>query len=75
MRKILKVKAERLKRNWSQTELAFFARMSSSDVSRIETGRMIPYSTHAQRLAKALGIRPDELLEEVELEQESVLGE
>ena len=72
MRTILKVKAERLKRNWNQTDLAFFARMSSSDVSRIETGRMIPYSTHAERLAKALGIHPDELLEEVELEKESV---
>jgi len=72
MMKIPKVKAERLKRNWNQTDLAFFARMSPSDISRIETGRMVPYSAHAQRLAKALGIHPDELLEKVELEKESV---
>lgn len=66
MQKIPRIKAERLKRNWRQTDLACFARMSTSDISRIESGRMIPYPTHAERLAKVLGIRPDELLEEVD---------
>ncbi|MCH7708704.1 MAG: helix-turn-helix transcriptional regulator [Myxococcales bacterium] len=64
---ILRIKSERLSRGWTQTELAYFARMSSADVSRIESGRMVPYPGHAQRLARVLGLDPSELLEEVEL--------
>ena len=33
---MLRIKSERLIRGWNQTELAYFARMSSADVSRIE---------------------------------------
>lgn len=62
---ILRIKSERLSRGWTQTELAYFARMSSADVSRIESGRMVPYPGHAQRLARVLGLDPSELLEEV----------
>ncbi len=65
--RILRVKAERLKRGWTQTELAYFARMSSAEVSRIESGRMVPYPGHAKRLARVLGLQSSELLEEVEL--------
>ena len=64
---ILRIKSERLNRGWTQTALAYFARMSSADVSRIENGRMVPYPGHAQRLARVLGLEPLELLEEVEL--------
>ena len=69
MKMIPRMKAERLKRNWNQTTLAFFARMSPADVSRIETRRMIPYATHVDRLSKVLGIAGEELLEEVEVPQ------
>ena len=62
-----RIKAERLKRQWTQTDLAFYARMSSSDISRIENGRMIPYPGHLERLSKALGIDSQELLQEVEV--------
>ncbi len=62
---ILRVKAERLNRGWTRTELAYFARMSSADVSRIESGRMVPYPGHAQRLARVLGLEPFQLLEKV----------
>lgn len=61
-----KMRAERLRRGWSQTQLAARADMSSSDVSRFETGRAIPYPVQARRLARALGITPDELLIPVE---------
>ena len=64
---ILRIKIERLDRGWTQTELAYFARISSADVSRIETGRMIPYPGQAQRLARALNLEPAELLEEIDL--------
>jgi transcriptional regulator with XRE-family HTH domain len=58
-----KMKAERLRRHWSQTQLAARAALSTSDVSKFESGRMNPYPVQARRLAKALGLRPDELLE------------
>ena len=54
-----------MKRGWNQTDLAYFARMSSSDVSRIESGRMVPYPGHALRLARVLDLQPSELLVEV----------
>ena len=64
--KIPKMKAERLKRNWSQVDLSFFSRVPVSDISKIETARMRPYPAHAQRLANALGLDPGELQEPVE---------
>ena len=68
--KILRVKAERLNRGWTQTELAYFARMSSADVSRIESGRMVPYPSHARRLARALSLKPSQLMETVKPREE-----
>ena len=68
-KKILQIKAERIKRGWTQSELAFFAGVNAADVSRIEAGRMSnPYPNHAQRLARVLGIAPEELTKEVEPE-------
>ena len=64
--KIPKMKAERIKRNWSQVDLSFFSRVPVSDISKIETGRMRPYPAHAQKLASALGLNPGELQEPVE---------
>jgi ribosome-binding protein aMBF1 (putative translation factor) len=62
---MLRIRVERLKRGWRQEDLAFYARMAAADVSRIETGRLVPYPTQVARLAKALGLKPAELLEEV----------
>ncbi len=67
---MLKMKAERLRRGWVQVELAFHAEMSPADVSRYETGRMQPYPAHRERLARVLGIAPDELTLEVRIDDE-----
>jgi len=48
--------------------------MSSADVSRIESGRMVPYPSHAQRLARALGLDPSDLLEEINSNKELAHG-
>lgn len=66
MATITKMKAERLARNWNQTTLAFHARMSMTEISRIETGRFKPYNGQAERLARVLGLAPESLLETVE---------
>lgn len=65
--RVPRIKAERLKRGWRLDDLAHFSRVSAADISRIENGRLIPYESYTRRLAEALGIRPDELMEEVEL--------
>jgi transcriptional regulator with XRE-family HTH domain len=69
MVKVLKAKAERRKRGWSQQLEGVYANVSAADVSRIETGRMVPYPGQAERLARVLGLRPEELQEPAE-EQE-----
>ena len=60
-----RMKQERLHRGWSQVTLAYKAKVAIADVSRIETGRGQPYPDQAKRLARALGIDPATLLDEV----------
>ena len=62
---MLRIRRERLQRGWNQTQLAARANMSTTEVSRIETGRAIPHPNQVLRLARALKIPPDELLEPV----------
>ena len=65
-----KSKSERLKRRWSQQDLGYRARVSASDISRIETGRMVPYPAQAERLGRILGLSPEELQEPAAITQE-----
>jgi transcriptional regulator with XRE-family HTH domain len=58
-----KLKAARLQRKWTQTKLGGKADVHTSDVSKFETGRAQPYPGQAARLAKALKLRPEELLQ------------
>ena len=60
-----KVRYERKKRGWRQEDLAHYAKLSVSDVSRYESGRMVPYPNHALRIAKVLKLKAEELMEEV----------
>lgn len=62
---VRRMKVERLQRRWTQTQLGARAAVSASDVSRIESGRFVPYPNQARRLARALGLTVDELLEPV----------
>ena len=70
---MLRIKYERLRRCWSQGTLAYHASMSGSDVGRIETGRLHPYQSQTGKLASALGLTPEELLEEVPEERAAPL--
>jgi XRE family transcriptional regulator, regulator of sulfur utilization len=58
----LRIRTERQRRGWSQTVLGARAGMATSEVSRIETGRLRPYPNQLRRLAKALDVPADELL-------------
>jgi transcriptional regulator with XRE-family HTH domain len=55
------IKLLRRARDWSQRQLARRADMTEADVSRIESGRLRPYKGQARRLARALGVRVEEL--------------
>jgi len=51
---MLRIRQEREQRGWSQARLARRARISVSDMSRIEGGWLRPYPNQLRRLAKAL---------------------
>jgi transcriptional regulator with XRE-family HTH domain len=72
---MLKVKAERLRRNWTQTDLGYHARITPAEISRIETGRLRPYPGQLERLAKVLNVETtDLLLDVVDTEQALLEG-
>ncbi len=64
---MMRLKAERISRGWTHADLGRAARVGCPEISRIECRHLIPYGVQAQRLAAALGIRVDQLTEEVEL--------
>lgn len=63
---LLKIRAERQRRGWRLLDLAFHANVPLSELSRIETGQTKPYPAYANRLAGVLGLKPEELTEEIE---------
>lgn len=66
---MLRLRYERSRRGWSQTQLAAAARMHTQQVSAIENGMMKPYPSQLLRLARALDIPEDDvasLLDEVD---------
>ncbi|MCX6543778.1 MAG: helix-turn-helix transcriptional regulator [Acidobacteria bacterium] len=61
-----RLQQERRRRDWTQQDLAFYARVTCADVSRWENGMAKPYPSQAARLAKTLGLDPADLLCPVE---------
>ena len=50
------LKTERLRRGWSQAELARQAQMNANTISLIESDRFRPYDSQLRKLAHALGV-------------------
>ncbi len=63
---MIKLKAERLRLGMTQMHLAYHAKLTQSELCRIERGWTKPYPGQAARLAQVLGCRPDELLDNVD---------
>ena len=55
------LKEHREARGWSRAELARRARLNATTISWIESGRFRPYRVQLQKLAKALGLREEDL--------------
>ena len=66
---MLMLTARRVQNGWSKSELARRARMTASDVGRIEAKRLVPYESQLRKLARALGLsvrEADSLMVEVD---------
>lgn len=50
---------------WSQSELARRSGLHSTTISQIERGRLLPYPSQIKKLAKALGVYPIDLQQDV----------
>lgn len=64
----LRLTALRVARGWSRNRLAQEARITASDVSKIENGWLRPYPSQLVKLAASLGLPADQaptLMEEV----------
>lgn len=57
------VRASRLRRNWSQEELARRSGLSRAGISAIETGRLVPSTAAALALASAFNARVEDLFQ------------
>jgi len=60
-----RMRAERRRRRWTQTDLAYHCRLSAADISRVETGRLQPSAAYRERIGRALGVPAAQLLDEV----------
>ena len=49
-----RIRAERLRRGWRLDDLAHYSRLSASDISKLESGRLRPSKGQLERLAGAL---------------------
>jgi transcriptional regulator with XRE-family HTH domain len=58
-----KIKFERIKRNWSQEQLAEISNISIHGISNIETGKTDVKYSNILRLAKAFDMRACDLLD------------
>lgn len=56
-----RLKVQRAMRDLTQADLAAMAGLTRKSVNAIETGNMVPSIVLALRLARALGVRVDEL--------------
>lgn len=63
---MLRIRFERIRRGWTQRQLSRLARVTQSDISLIEIGRLLPTQDELGRLALALDVAtPADLLRDV----------
>ncbi len=60
------LEAARRRRGWTQTVVAYMGGTTQGWVSKYERRRATPGPRVAERLARALGVRPEQLVADVE---------
>ena len=63
------IKVERARRNMTQAELALLVGVSRKTITTIETGKFIPSTITAFRIAKAFNLPPEQIFELVEIDK------
>ena len=61
------VREQRKAVGWTQERLAEEAGVSTLQIGFIERGENVPKLTHILRIARALGVRPGELIDEIKV--------
>lgn len=64
----LKIKFERIKRNWTQEELGFRAELNKGTIWKIETNRVSPNVDTLEKIANALEMTFIELVDTSKVE-------
>ena len=62
------IKVERAKKNWTQEDLAGKIGISRQSVNSIETGKFIPSTVLALKMAKVFGVSVESIFELEELD-------
>lgn len=57
---MIRLTREREALQWTKAQLARAAKLDQGLVSKIESGRVVPYSVELERIVAALGWRPEE---------------
>jgi ribosome-binding protein aMBF1 (putative translation factor) len=57
----MSVREERTRRGWTQVDLSYHSPVPASEISKIESGRLKPSLGQIERLARALGVRPEQI--------------
>jgi transcriptional regulator with XRE-family HTH domain len=65
---VTRLKAERLRRRWTLKELSRRTRIADPDISKIERLLARPYPSQLKRLARAVRVPPEQLLEIVQID-------
>lgn len=63
---MLKMRAERIKRGLTLTDLSYHVQIHPSTLGKIEAMKMIAYKPHKKKLSKFFGISPEELFKDME---------
>lgn len=63
---MLNIELARRNKKWTQTDLSAFARIDQTFVSSLERGNSWPTPDQRERIANALGVPADTLMEEVQ---------
>jgi transcriptional regulator with XRE-family HTH domain len=62
--RIMSIKEERTQRGWTQIDLSYHSRVPASEISKIECGRLKPSPGQIERIARALGVQPEQIINE-----------
>jgi transcriptional regulator with XRE-family HTH domain len=72
---VLRLKAERLKRGWSQTRVSMLTGIAAPDLSAVERGLRRAHPGWQRRLAVTFGLPADVLFAEVPAEDLATAGQ